>query len=524
MSPPISPAQQELYKREAAKRRPEFFAQYVDPDFAKQYAYGHSLFIFEMFYKAATGTLFEGMNPSGKNIVILTLPPGHFKSSITNKCVAWWLGWRQSNKEKNQVALTSYGADLAETNSRTILDLIQEPLYENLFPDIELSRDRRGVQAWRLTHERGGGDTCKAVGTGGALTGHRANLMVIDDPHKDRDDANSLSSRNAKWSWWTDTARTRLVRGSLVWVILTRWHEDDLAGRIMARSKGDNVVLVRVPSIAETAMERQAVENMGLPVDEEDWLNREAGEAICPEIATAGELAVVRNDEPFTFDALYQGRPRRVGGNMVGREKFVMLDKAPTENIRWIWATDWAMTAKEVNKRDPDYTVIGLVGLWVPDEGEASLLVVADVKQVQDKLHGAKQMVTSKVLTMPGVGIAAFNANIDQTAMQDLERQGDIRAGGHRVHVLSRPHGDKLSLAQTWIELVEAGRFCVVRGEWNDLFFNEVEAFPNGKHDDVPDMVTVGHRYFVGAATNAVVIPHSLFDLTQQTWRQSYGH
>ena len=131
-------SQEELNRRKLARLNPWAFACYVDPHYAKPYSYPHSKLIFDTLKEAESGKLWEGMGGYGARILIITIPPNHLKSSITNKFAAWWLGKRHAAGDPHQIALVSYGSTVAETNSNTILNTIQEPAYKNIFPQLRL--------------------------------------------------------------------------------------------------------------------------------------------------------------------------------------------------------------------------------------------------------------------------------------------------------------------------------------------------------------------------------------------------
>ena len=147
--------------------------------------------------------------------------------------------------------------------SRKVRQLLREPTYKTAF-QTRLDPDSQSAEAW-LTSDGGG---YVAAGVGGGITGKGAHILLIDDPVKNREDAESQNNRDANWDWYTSTAYTRLAPGGGVLVILTRWHDDDLAGRLLkaASEGGDHWEVVKYPALAE-----------------EDEEFREAGAALHPE-------------------------------------------------------------------------------------------------------------------------------------------------------------------------------------------------------------------------------------------------
>lgn len=505
-------ARSEQLRREMARRHPLYYANYIDAGFPG-YGYRHAKLLFRELAKAESGELWAGMKGDGPRILLISLPPGHYKTSILNKFIAWFIGKRKAQGRHHQVGMVSYGADLATTNSRIVRDEIFDPIYRNIFPDVQISPDARSVNRWGLVGESY--PTVVAVGTGGPLTGQRTDLLAVDDPVKDAAEANSAANREEKWQWFVTVGLTRLRNREESFVVIphTRWHEDDLTGRILKQQKENpgsfRVRLIRIPALAETHAERVAASHMGLPLDLADPLRREPGEALCPSIIEASALEAQRQIGPAEFEALYQGRPRRVGGYLVGRQHFKMLSTKPRENVRWVWATDWAFTEKELapaKRSDPDYTVAALVGLWQPDgvERNHARLVIAEIRRIQATLHDAKRMAKDAAMTTPGVGITAFDDNIDRLALQDL--MADPELYRHRIKLQKRIRGDKVTKAQPWLDRTEGGLVYVVEGAWNAAFFDEVEAFPRSVHDDQVDAVTVGFHFFgLGQRTIQVV-------------------
>jgi len=175
--------------------------------------------------------------------VILMVPPRHGKSELASiRFPAWYLG-RHPRKE---VITASYSADLAVDFGSKTRTLVESSQYQSIF-ETKLRPDERSRGKW-LTN-KGGGYT--SVGIGGPITGRGADLLVIDDPIKNREEAESQVYRDKVWNWYTSTAYTRLEKGGAVVLILTRWHMDDIAGRIMASEDANRWKVLRLPAIAE---------------------------------------------------------------------------------------------------------------------------------------------------------------------------------------------------------------------------------------------------------------------------------
>lgn len=160
--------------------------------------------------------------------LMITAPPQHGKSELASvRLPALWLG----KHPDEPVALASYAASLAHTKARQAREVVEGPEFERLFPAVTTHRDSRAVNHWRLTPPFNG--SMWAGGVGGPITGHGFRLGIIDDPFENWEQAQSEVIRNKVWEWYRTTFRTRIWEGGAIVLIMTRWHEDDLAGRLL---------------------------------------------------------------------------------------------------------------------------------------------------------------------------------------------------------------------------------------------------------------------------------------------------
>ena len=172
------------------------------------------------------------------------MPPRHGKSFTTSAIFpAWYLG----RHPDHQVIFATYGQELSDDYGRRVRNFVATPLHQAIFPDCRLSED--STAAHRFNTTRGG--TYIAVGRGGPITGRGANLLIIDDPLKDFDEASSETVRRAMHDWFNTVAYTRLMPGGSIVLIQTRWHEDDLAGRLLSEHAAEHWELLSLPGIAE---------------------------------------------------------------------------------------------------------------------------------------------------------------------------------------------------------------------------------------------------------------------------------
>ena len=188
-------------------------------------------------------------------------------------------------------------------------------LYQILFPGLELDPKRHATQNWKLHGHRGG---MVAAGVGGPITGHGAMLGIIDDPFENWEAAQSPTVRKRVWEWWRGTFRTRVWEGGAIVLIMTRWHADDLAGRILEQ-QGDEWTVLRLPATAESQKDRELNDRyLGLPIGEADPLGREEGEPLCPGSFSADALAQIQTRRRIDgLECGVSGRPSAGGGQPV---------------------------------------------------------------------------------------------------------------------------------------------------------------------------------------------------------------
>lgn len=379
--------------------------------------------------------------------LIITMPPRHGKSELASvRFPAWYLG----RNPDRRIILASYADTLAQTFSRQVRNLIKEDVFQAIFPGVRLASDSAAVNDWALDGRRGG---MRAAGVGSGITGRGADLLIIDDPIKDAQAADSETIREATWEWYTRTAYTRLSPGGAVVVIGTRWHEDDLIGRLLAANTGEWETL-HLPAIDAT------------------------GAALWPErydVATLAQIQAAIGER--AWQSLYQGRPIAETGGIFDRADFTVVDEAPAGGRQCrFW--DFAATARKMSG-DPDYTV-GLLMRLV-----GGRYYILDVVRRQENPAEIDRIVAA---------VAAQDGR--ETAVR-WEMEGGAsgkRDSAHLARMLVgydcrgvRPQGDKVLRSKRLASQAKAGLVCVMRAAWNRAYLDEVTAFPYAAHDDQVD-------------------------------------
>jgi len=409
----------------------------------------------------------EGKEGIGR--LIVTLPPRHGKSEkVSIRFPAWFLG-RNPDKKVVQV---SYGAELAEDFSRQVRSVIEGPEFQVIFGKtslraltedgaaVSVDPERRKLQSWDIGGRRGG---LTAVGVGGALTGRGADLLIIDDPIKNSEEADSEVMRDKVWDFYTSVAYTRLHKGAAVIVMCTRWHEDDLVGRILEQNPG-NWTVINLPAFAE----------------DNDPLKRPVGEPLWPERFDAVALNDTKSVlTPRQWNALYQQRPTSAEGD-VFQEGWFRYGRLPhpDEITRGIQIWDTALTEKEESDYSACVTAyVTKDGLFIADVYRAHLNF-PDLKQKMYNLHEhwSNHFPISRVMIEDRVsGTSVLQALRKESALPVMP-----------LDPLTEIGKSKLQRAQAASGYVQAGRVILREGApYLGDFMHEILSFPRGKHDDM---------------------------------------
>ncbi len=410
--------------------------------------------------------------------LMIFAPPQHGKSELTSvRLPALWLGKRPDEP----VIITSYGAELAESKSRQVRDIVRGEEFQRLFGDLSptdvpvtLRPDSRAVARWQLANYRG---SLLAVGVGGPITGHGGRLGIIDDPFENWEQAQSATYREKVWEWYRGTFRTRIWEGGAIVLIMTRWHEDDLAGKLLASQPGEWTVL-RLPALAETQEERDYNDRrMGVNTGQADPLGRQPGEALAPRRYSAQELASIRRDVgSLVWAAEYQGAPTAAEGTMIKRAWLKIVDAAPAQvlgRIRyWDKAASTSKTAKYTAGVRLAYGADGLVYIENVVRGQWTTGERREVMKQTAKLDGRDVLI--------GIEQEPGSSGLDSV-------NDDIRLlVGYGVFA-DRPSGDKDTRMMPFVAQAEAGNVRLVAADWNQEYIDELTALPNGRYRDQAD-------------------------------------
>jgi hypothetical protein len=280
--------------------------------------------------------------------LMLFLPPRHGKTELASRRLPAYIFGRNPNAS---LITASYSADLSSQNNRDVQRIIDSSEYQRIFPETCLFGKNvrseafgtylRNSDLFEIVGYKG---IYQSAGIGGGITGRGFEYGIIDDPIKNRAEAESKTYRDQIFSWYTSTFYTRQdSENARILIILTRWHEDDLAGRLLEHQRtggeyADQWEVVNFPAIAE---EKQADED-----------HRNPSEALWPEKFPLKALrAIKENIGIYDWESLYQQRPQPPGGGKIKRDWFQVIDRAP-EGLRWSRFWDLAVSTKTT----ADYT------------------------------------------------------------------------------------------------------------------------------------------------------------------------
>lgn len=404
----------------------------------------------------------------GGGRIIISLPPRHGKSELITKNVPIWT---LENYGKKNVILCSYGGDLSTDFGRKVRDLIQD---NTALLNVRIRKDAERVNNW-LTDQ---GGAMYSVGLGGPITGRGADVLIIDDYIKEIKEANSKLQRDYIWDWFTTTAYTRLEPGATVIIVATRWHHDDLIGRILKNFPGqfENIV---IPAIAE--MNDILGRPLGTPLFEERY----------PLEGPNGLLDRKKVLGSFYFNALYQQRPENDAGQMTDKRWIKYLARVP-DLTGFKIARIWDLAATDDGG---DY----MVGTLMAYHPKRDICIILDIKR--------EQLGPFKVERKVGLTAKEDGTNIPIYIEQEPGSSGKLLVANYQMTTLkgykvegvpASPKQNKATRAQPFLAAVEAGRVYLIEAPWNQAFVDEYDEFPGGEHDDQIDTCGIGYHKLSG--------------------------
>ena len=446
--------------RRTSKVRLMDFIKYCDPTYIANW---HHTFIadeIDAFLK----------DPDQKRLMLF-VPPQHGKSQIASRSLpAYFFGQNPDAK----VAACSYSIDLARSFNRNLQRLMDSKEYNDVFPETKLNGKRvalddkgsylRNTEEFEIVGHRGG---YKAVGVMGGLSGRTVDLAIIDDPIKDAMEASSSVYRNRVWEWYVNVLETRLNNRSKVLLILTRWHEDDLAGRLLD-IQPEKWKVISIPAIRE---------DMNDPNDP-----RQIGEPLWPEWHSLEKLNNLRSLSEVTFSSLYQQRPAPAEGNKIKRHwwQYCHAKEVPND-IFWDLWLDGAYTKQTEN----DPTGLMVAGFHKPTNSLYIKHAVDKHMEMPELLEFVEEYAELQGLGYKSTCYIEPKAS-GKSTKQMLVKTTKINAVEISNHLVSE---GKEARIQVSAPKIESGRVFLVQGAWNDRFVTQICTFPNATHDEYVDLI-----------------------------------
>ena len=418
----------------------------------------YCLYVYRGMYQSARHTKYicrvmEQIDRGEIKKVIFELPPRHSKSmTISETFPSFFIG-RDPNRRVIEV---SYGDQLAQKFGKANKDKILD-FGKSLF-NIEIEKGNASKTNWGIEGFRGG---MISSGIGGHITGEGADLLLIDDPIKNREEANSIVYREKIWAEWQNTLLTRLQPEAAIILILTRWHEDDLAGRILKSETADDWLVVNLPCIAE----------------KDDLLGREEGEPLWAEFGFDLEWALNKKIEvgSYTWNALYQQRPSPEEGNIIKREWFRFYQSMDISEMEEV-ILSWDMSFKD--KASSSY-VVGQV--W--GRKGANKYLIDQVRRKMD-FPSTQRAFEKMVRDYPAAGIKLIEDKANGPAI--ISSLQNIITGIIPV----TPKGSKEARLHSVSPEIEAGNVFLPNMPWTEDFIEEVVSFPFAENDDQVDAMS----------------------------------
>lgn len=430
--------------------------------------------------------------------LMVFMPPRYWKSQTASRKFPSWLLGRNPDL---RVILTSYGADLATKHSKEVRDLMETKRYSAVFGSLSsveepvlMDSEARGSASWEIAGHSGG---MIAAGVGGAITGFGANLFIVDDPFKSREDAESKARRDNVYEWYRSVAYNRLDdEASAIILIMTRWDQEDLAGKLLnamvSDEDADQWHVVYMPAEADDEKdypknEEEYRENLlrgiYMPMGSDgDQLGRKGGEPLWVKKHDLSRLKKVRsNVGDFEYFSQYLQKPRLAVGEFLDDKDFKIAEKAP-DGVKWYWPTDLALGESETS----DFNVTGAIGMKGED------LYIRDVQKIRDIDEFLPEL--RSVMLSDEESRCVFG--IESVAFQKLVmkqfRADPALVNTEIIEIQVAGRGDKVERARPWRRRAKAGHLYLVKGLWNREFIRIGAAFPKGRNDDEADFISNG--------------------------------
>lgn len=477
----ISP-QREIAMRELCRRRFLPFVQRFRPKYMAGWVHEDICRRLERFVEQVE----QGLSPR----LLLMMPPRSGKSELGSRHLPPWIMGKHPDWE---IIAASHTSSLTLSFSRYVRDVIRDPAYKVLFPEMQLDPGSQSVENWNTL--AGGGYLAAGVGTG--ITGRGAHVLLLDDLVKDIEAADSVTIKENTWEWYGSTAYTRLAPGGGVLGIMTWWNEDDWAGRIqqvMESGEGDVFEVVKYPALNEEGDEyilwKEPGEPIvqikpGMPVPDGAQLTRPMGTALHParyttEAVNRIKRNLISSGQRRVWNALYQQNPTPDDGVHFTKAMVQYFHSPPQRHqVTRFQAWDFAITETQTS----DYSVCVTM-----DQDEHNSLYVVDVLRFRsDDGNAIVEYMIDQIEAHGPDFLGVEDGQIWKTLRAQFETRCIERHVYQAFEVL-QPLTDKIVRASPLKGRMQLKKVFIWKDKpWTDPFVRELMVFPGGKNDDQVD-------------------------------------
>ena len=397
----------------------------------------------------------------------VNIPPRHGKSQIISTYFPPWFLGRNPDKK---VMMVSHTTDLAVDFGRKVRNIIAMSKFKEVFPDVGLSADSKSAGRWNTNH----GGEFYACGIGSSIAGRGADLLVIDDPHSEQDVLNgNFEVFEKAYEWFTFGARTRLMPGGRVAIVQTRWHMDDLTGRLikdMQKKEGvDQYHVVEFPAI----------------------LNTDDGEKpLWPEFFDLEALHRTKASMPlFQWNAQFQQNPTSEEGSLIKREWWRRWPDLEPPQCEYIIMT---LDAAAEKHNRADYTAITTWGVFFNEDADEHHIILINSVKDRYEFPELKKKALEEYKDWEPDAFIVEKKSAGTALYQEMRRMG-VPVSEYTPH---RGSGDKLARLNSVTDIVASGLCWVPDTNWAEELVEEVAAFPFGSHDDLVDTTVMALMRF----------------------------
>ena len=449
---------EELESRKGAERARTYFMEFVQRVWPNFIHGAHHVKMARAFERVANGTCKR---------LIINMPPRHTKSEVASYLLpAWFLG----NFPHKKVIQTSHTAELAVGFGRKVRNLVDQDIYKDIFPSVELQSDSKAAGRWNTSK---GGDYF-AIGVGGAVTGKGADILIIDDPHSEQEAA--LAEVNPEiydktYEWYTSGPRQRLQPGGAIVIVMTRWSKKDLTGQVLkaaAQRSGEEWEVIEFPAI--------------LP----------SGNPLWPEFWSIKELEALRTELPNQkWMAQYQQNPTSDSAAIVKREWWQLWEEDHPPQCEFVLQS-WDTAFEKHNRAD--YSACTTWGVFYQeDKGgimQANIILLNAFRKRMEFPELKRKAIEESREWEP-------DSIIIEKKATGAPLIYEMRAMGIPVQEFTPSKGnDKISRLNAVSDLFASGRVWMPGTHWAEEVVDEVASFPGGDHDDYVDSVSMALMRF----------------------------